>query len=78
MGLNPTILRQVLDFAFVLTSRESAAVARRPYRASGLVQGSIPADDDPSKLPDFRPDSFTVWQGIPGGSLEVEQGYARR
>ncbi len=38
MGLNPTILRQGRAFSWVLTPAPSP-LARRPYRASGLVPG---------------------------------------
>jgi hypothetical protein len=40
--LNPTILRQALAFAFLLTPR-APSPARPRYRASGLVPGSLAA-----------------------------------
>ena len=39
MGLNPTILRQGLAFALTLSPLRPSPVARRLYRASGLVLG---------------------------------------
>jgi hypothetical protein len=41
MGLNPMILRQGRAFAFLLSPSVHPALPRRPYRASGLVLGSI-------------------------------------
>src|SRR6516162_738033 len=36
MGLNPTILRQALTFAFLVSPRPVPSVLRHRYRASGL------------------------------------------
>src|SRR5271165_7487662 len=41
IGLNPTILRQGRALALSFRSRRPPAVPGRPYRASGLVLGSI-------------------------------------
>jgi hypothetical protein len=40
MGLNPMILRQGCDFAFLLSPSVHPAVPHRPYRASSFVLGS--------------------------------------